>query len=295
MSKKRKMACFAMIGVVLVLGMEYVVAKAALEVTKPISLVVLKYAIGLICILIIKAIKDRRFFLRKRDIPYIVLCAIFGDILYYASEYSAMEYLPVSVITIILAFVPVVSLLLEVIIYKRRPSLLVVVLIIACVIGVCMVMGADIKEIISGNFMGYLLAFSAVILWNVYIFITKVLSDTYSALNLSMYQLSGAVIIGLPYLIMNFPEASVWTGSYTISILYLGIFSTAFGFLGYVYAVETLGVTPTALFNNMLPITATFFGWLILKETLTPLQFLGGAVVLICGSLVIWYKGKEAT
>lgn len=282
-----------MIAVVLVLGTEYVVAKTALEVTKPLSLVVLKYTIGLICILIIKAIKDRRFFLRKRDIPYIVLCAIFGDLLYYASEYSAMEYLPVSVITIILAFVPVVSILLEVIIYKKKPSLLVVALIVACVIGVCLVMGADMKEIISGNFVGYLFAFGAVILWNVYIFITKALSETYTALNLSMYQLAGAVIIGLPYLIMNFPEAAVWTGEYTISILYLGIFSTAFGFLGYVYAVETLGVTPTALFNNMLPIATTFFGWLILGETLTPLQFVGGGIVLVCGSLVIWFKGKE--
>jgi drug/metabolite transporter (DMT)-like permease len=43
----------------------------------------------------------------------------------------------------------------------------------------------------------------------------------------------------------------------------------------------------------MLPVTSTFFGWLCLGEMISPMQIVGGIVVVAAGSMVIWLKGKD--
>ena len=64
--------------------------------------------------------RDRKFYVRPRDIPFFIICSLTGEILYYFCEYSSMDYLPVSIITIILAFVPAVSIIAERVVFKKR-------------------------------------------------------------------------------------------------------------------------------------------------------------------------------
>ncbi|MDR1954202.1 MAG: EamA family transporter, partial [Clostridiales Family XIII bacterium] len=161
-------------------GFEYIAAKSALDACKPISLVCFKYSVGFIVLVIIKLARDRKLPFRKKDIPYFFVCAIFGDILYYGGEYGALAYLPVSIVTIVLAFVPAVSIIIEIFVYKRKPTVAIVLGIIVCAVGVGLVVGADFKALFAGRAIGYLLAFSAVISWNIYNFITAKLTDNYN-------------------------------------------------------------------------------------------------------------------
>ena len=75
-------------------------------------------------------------------------------------------------------------------------------------------------------------------------------------------------------------------------ILYLGTLSTGIGFIIQVRSLHILGPTVTAIFSNFLPVTTTLFGWLILKETILPVQVLGGAIVIAAGYIVIKEKGR---
>ena len=84
-------------------------AKNALEVFRPLNLMFFKYLGGLIVITLIKAVAERKFTIRKKDIIFFVMCSLTGQVLYYFCEYTAMEYIPVALITIILSFVPSIS------------------------------------------------------------------------------------------------------------------------------------------------------------------------------------------
>ncbi len=274
-------------------GLEYIAAKSALDAFKPLSLICIKYTIGLIFLIIIKIIVDRRFPLRARDIPILLICSLFGDVIYFGSEYGAMSYLPVSVITIILAFVPCVSVITELIIYKNRPTSLIIVGVLVSVVGVAMVIGADFTEIFQGKYIGYLLAFGAVISWNIYNFITKDLSERYNPLDLTLLQQVCAILLVLPYAIFNLPDLSVITTPVVVGVVYLGVISACIGFLIYVNAIKVIGPTPCALYSNFLPVTSTFFGWIMLGEYISLMQIMGGIVVIGSGALVIWQKGKE--
>jgi drug/metabolite transporter (DMT)-like permease len=276
-------------------GYEYIAAKAAMETVLPITLVFFKYIVAFVLLMAYKFLRDRHFPFRKKDIPFFFLCAIFGDIMYFAGEYGAMHYMPISLVTIILAFVPAVSIMLEFAIFKIRPTPIVVGGIIACIVGVGLVVGADFSALAGGRMIGYLLAFLSVVSWNIYNFITARLTGNYNPLDLTIYQLAAALIVALPYTVFNMPAPSAYNAELILSVLYLAIASSCFGFIVYVNSVRSLGITPSALFSNMLPVTSTFFGWLCLGEVIAPMQIIGGVVVVAAGSLVIYMKGKDGS
>ena len=114
---ERGLAHALMIFLVIAWGFDYVAAKWALELLPPGSLMFFKFALGFVFVWLIKVFLHKKWFMRKKDIPLFIACAIFGQVCYYECEYNAMALMPVALISIVLAFVPAVSIVLERIIY----------------------------------------------------------------------------------------------------------------------------------------------------------------------------------
>ncbi len=155
-----------------------------------------------------------------------------------------------------------------------------------------MVIGIDYRLLFQGRIFGYLMAFAAVIAWNAYNFLTASLHDRYRTATLTANQIICTCLMVFPYALHHLPDRGSLTVSIVVQILYLGIISTGIGFMIQVRALHVLGPTATAMFSNFLPITTTFFGWLILKETILPFQMAGGALVIAAGYIVIKEKGR---
>lgn len=290
--KSKKFVYCIMTLLVFMWGFEYVAAKEALRVLSPFTLIFYKYLIASTILLVIRLIQKRKFPLKKKHIITLVLCSICGEILYFGCEYSAMDYLPVSIISIILAFVPMLSIVLEIFISKKYPNLIIVIGIVICIIGVCMVIGFDVNELASGKIWGYLLAFGAVVFWNGYNFITEKLSDEYDPYDLTFMQLSCTVVLTIPFAFYNSPGLSELSPAVIGGVLYLSTISALIGFMIYVIAISVIGPTPCSLYSNFLPVTAALFGWIFLGETLSGIQMLGGVIIIGSGAVVIWQKGK---
>jgi len=274
-------------------GYEYILAKNVLVIMHPLSLVFYKYGLAFLFMFLIKLFKDRRNPIKKKHIPMYFLCALFGEVLYFAGEYGAINYLPVSIVTILLTFVPVLSILIEWALYKRKPRIGVVFGALVCIVGVSFVVGPDIAEIVSGAGIGYILASMSVISWNVYNFITERLTKSYLTFDLTLIQLGASALVCMPYALTHIPPISAFDSTIIFSILYLATIASMLGFVIYLNSLNSIGVTPTTLFSNMLPITTTFFGYIFLGEMIEPMQIIGGIVVVASGSVVIYLKGKE--
>lgn len=291
-SEKRKMYLL-MILLVISWGMEYSFAKQALELIEPITLLFLKYIIGFFLLLIFKLRLEGKGFIRKKDIPIFFLCALFGDIGYFYSEYKAMSFLPVSLITIVLAFVPVISILIERIVYKRPVTRKIMLGILVSILGILLIIGVDFTYLGQGKMLGYLLSFGAVIMWNIYNFITASLHRKYESLTLTLNQIICALLLSWPYALTHLPDWKAVSPPIFAGVLYLGIISTALCFVIMVKALHILGPTVTAIFSNFLPVTSTFFGWLFLREMISPIQILGGIIVIAAGFFVIKEKSFQ--
>jgi drug/metabolite transporter (DMT)-like permease len=270
-------------------GLEFIIAKRALGYFDPMSLVFLKYGVAFFVLVSVKLIVDRRINIKKRHIIPMFVCSLFGDVIYYACEYRALSYVPVAVLTIILSFVPLLSVLIEWGFFGRRPSLLMVAGIIICVFGIALVIGVDLSRL-RGGYPGYILGGIAILSWNMYNFFTESLADDFSVLDLTLYQNICTVIMLLPYIAFHPPALASAPAAAIGGVLYLGTVSGALGFFIYVNAISVLGSTPCALFSTFMPVSAAFFGLILLKERLTPLQLAGGAVVIAAACVVLRQK-----
>jgi drug/metabolite transporter (DMT)-like permease len=270
-------------------GLEYIVAKRALEVFAPLTLVFFKYAVAFVVLMPVKLIVNRRIRVRKKHIIPLFVCALFGDVIYYATEYQALSYRSVAVLTILLSFVPLLSSLIEWRLFGRRPSPLMIVGVFACVLGIALVIGIDLRQL-RGAPIGYALGLVAVLSWNIYNFFTEKLADAFAVLDLTLYQIACTLILMAPYMVANPPTLAEVTPTATLGAVYLGVVSCALGFFVYVNALSVLGATPCALYSTFMPVTAAFFGWVLLKETLSPLQIAGGAIVIVSAALVLRQK-----
>ncbi len=289
---KKKIMYFLMVILILSWGLEYSIAKHALEALEPMTLLFFKYSTGIIILFFIKLKLEGRKFIRKKDIPMFILCALFGQVGYFYAEYKAMSFLPVSLITIVLAFVPVLSILVDWVLFKKRATKKIVVGIFISIVGIVLIIGVDFDMLAQGRLYGYVLAFSAVVLWNVYNFTTASLHEKYGSITLSFNQVLCALLMIWPYALSHLPEWESVTPSIIGGVLYLGLFSAAIGFVIQVKALYVLGPTVTAVFSNFLPVTTTFFGRILLKETILPLQMIGGAIVIAAGYFVIKERGR---
>lgn len=281
-----------MVFLVISWGFDYVPAKWGLEIMEPLTLLFIKYVLGVIVALGIKIFKGNRNLIRKKDLPIFIICALFGEVIYFYCEYSAMNYIPIALLTIILGFVPVVSVLIERVLFKRRPNAKIVIGIVFCIIGICLVLGADLKVLFEGRIFGYVLAFGAVFSWNAYNFITASLSE-YDSLTVSCTQMLCTICLCAPLAIHSgFPALAEYSPQLIAGLLWIGVFDAGIGFIIVVYSLQKLGPTISALYSDFLPVSTAFFGAVLLHETITPLQVIGGIIVIAAGFVVIREKGR---
>jgi drug/metabolite transporter (DMT)-like permease len=270
-------------------GLEYIVAKKALEDIEPLTLVFFKYGVAFLLLAPIKFAINRRIAVRGKHLLPLFVCALFGDIIYYAAEYRALSYVSVAVLTILLSFVPLLSILIEWGFFGRRPSLLMIAGVLVCILGIALVIGVDFRQL-RGSSLGYALGGVAILAWNIYNFFTEKLTDAFRVLDLTLYQVVCTLVLLAPYMIANPPALASLTPAALGGALYLGVVSCALGFFIYVNALSVLGATPCALFSTFMPVTAAFFGWILLKEALRPLQLAGGAIVIASACAVLRQK-----
>jgi drug/metabolite transporter (DMT)-like permease len=278
---------------VVIWSLDFVIAKVALETLGTLPLMFYKYLISAALMFLIWMAKERGSFIRKKDIVLLVVTVLFGEILYMYSEFTAMDFMPLSLISIIIAFVPAVSIMVEKALYKRRPGRKTIIGIIVCIFGVALIIGIDWQVLLQGRLIGYLLTFFCVLSWNIYNFVTVSLHERYTSLTLTFNQLLCTALILLPFALRTSQPLTDFTPALFGGILYLGALSSGICFLIAVKSLQVLGPTTTALFSNFIPIGVTFFGWLILGETIAPLQLVGGVIVIASGYVVIKEMGRR--
>lgn len=90
----------------------------------------------------------------------------------------------------------------------------------------------------------------------------------------------------------------VWRGSIpsididqALGLAYLGIFPSVIALLFYNSAIGDIGPTQAAVFLNLLPVFTMLGAWLLLGETITPIQIVGSLVVI--GGVLLTMRGRR--
>lgn len=293
-NNNKALANVLMVFLVCVWGMEYIAAKTSQTAFDTMTIVFMKYTLAILVVTVMKLVTGSQSPIRKRDIPLFIACSLLGQVMYFYCEYKAMNYMPVGLITVVLAFLPICSLFTEWALYNRRPTGKMLVGVLFCIMGVALIIGVDIEAVLNGQFIGYLLCCIALFFWNAYNFVAESLTDRYDQFSLTFNQMLCTILITLPMGLAQFPGFSAFDDPKIImSVCFQGLICSGFGFSIYMFSLKKLGSTTMAVYNNFLPVTTAILGWLLLGEVLAGLQIAGMAITIIAGFIVIKEKANQ--
>ncbi len=275
-------------------GGMYVVVKVVVSVIPPLELVWLRYLVAMIALLVIGLITKQNWRIRKRDIMLIVAIGFIGYAISIVAQEIGTMLSTAQMGAIITSSTPVFMVIFAWLILKERVTLKQGISIVLATMGVFLIIGVGNFEL-SSKLGGIALLIAALTWALMSVLVMRVPSD-YSQIVIITYSILVALILLTPFVLPRLPDLDmaqlahpkIWGG-----ILYLGVVSTAGGFLLWNRGLQLLNVSSGGLFFFFQPLVGTFLGWLLLEETIG-VMFWIGATLILTGVLFVIMEKKRA-
>lgn len=274
-----KVYYLAMMGSVVLWGGTFIATKLAYEMYTPIQVGGIRPLVAAILFWVVRKIKKDNETIDAIDRKRLVGSAFLGITLCMMFQNIGISMTSVSNAALIVASFPAITMLLEVFIYRVKPTPTKIIGITMSIVGV-----AILSQIsLDGNstaVWGNLMMVGAGIFWAFYNFLTVSLVNKYSTMTITYYQMLYGAVLFIPFILL---EGSAWnapTLSPTASVLYLGICGSMLAFLFYNKGLRKLSASVAVSFLNLVPVVALFLSVIVLRERISFMQLLGGAVVI---------------
>lgn len=274
---KTRRATLAGVLVATIWGLTFLSIKVSVRELGPMTLAASRFVVACLLLPLIARIAKQSLAVKARDIPLLALGGLVGVTLYFWCENNGVMLLSASEASIIVGTIPIITLLLEMVVYRSSPAPRVWAGIILSFIGVALIVLRSGSA--SSSPEGYLFMAGAALAWPAYGFLTKPLSGRYPLLAVTFWQLFFGMLFCLPLAALEgparFPSLLV-----SLNVLYLGVFGSALGYLLYVIMLEAIGAGRSSVFINLIPVVSVAAAFLLLGERLSLLQAAGGLVAI---------------
>jgi len=277
-------------------GGSFVLTKHLLTDFNPITINFLRCVIAsLVFVAFCVVVFKKGFIIAKKDLKYFIGLAFFEPFIYFIFETYSLKFCDASVVSVIIATIPLFVALMAVIIFKEKLSKLNFFGVFISISGIIVMLFPTFSHA-DFRIFGILLAFGAVFSTIGYNYFLKKIPTTYSPIVVITWQ----NILGM---LAFFPLLFVVNDSETVALQYhalgdtqnlsflmlLSIFCSTIAFILYISAMRTLGLARANIFVNLIPVMTAVIAFYILKEEITLYKILGIATV-ISGVFLVQYK-----
>ena len=214
----------------------------------------------------------------KKEIPILFISGAaigFNWILLF----EAYKYTTVSIATLSYYFAPVIVTLVCPILFKEKMGAKQWLCFAMSTLGIALITGFDISS--GGNhFIGILLGLSAACLYASVILLNKYIKKT-GDIHRTLLQFLATSVVLTPYVLLtdgiNITSLNLkgW-----IFLLAVGLIHTGITYCMYFSSLKSLTGQQTAILSYIDPLVAVLISVFILKESITPVQILGGILIL---------------
>jgi drug/metabolite transporter (DMT)-like permease len=280
-------------GAVLFWGSSFAATKVALDSFSPMAVIWLRMTVASLAFAPFWRRVPKPDY-RKGDWKLLALAGLLVPCLYYLFEGYAVLFTTSSQAGVISAIVPLlVAVGAWVFLHERLTTRSVVAIALSLAGVTALSLGGTAQASAPNPLLGNVLEFLAMVCVAGSMLAIKHLTARYSPWLLTGMQAAVGVVFFLPGLMQlgSVSLSSVPPVAW-VSVVYLGVAVTLGAFGLYNTALSMMPSNRAALAINLVPAVALIVGWLVLGETLTPVQLVACAVIV--GAVVLGETGRES-
>lgn len=271
--------------VALIWGVNFSVVKVVLDELSPLALNALRFPLAAIALgLAVRAIPGP-VLPHRDDVGRVVALGLIGNVVYQLCFIYGLDWTLAGNASLLLATTPAWTLVLSSAVGHERPTAAAVTGLVATVVGIGLVVlgRGDALSLGGSSLAGDLLMLGASVLWATYTVAGRGPVRRYGPLRMTTWALwvgtPVLVLMGIPSLLdadLSAVSPGGWAG-----VVYAGLLSIGLAYLLWYRGVQRLGNSRTAVYANLVPVTALLTAWLWLGEVPTGLQLIGAGVILL--------------
>lgn len=278
-------AHLALFSVALIYGANYTIAKFVLDdgYIKPLGFILLRIVTGMILFIIIHQvfIKEK---IKRKDIPLLVLCGLFGAAINQMFFFMGLEKTTPINASLIMTTTPIMVLLIGSVMLKEKITSRKVlgVLIGACGAVILILYGQKLNFNRNGMLGDFMVMINA-ISYAIYLVLVKYLMKKYHPITVVKWVFVFGAIFAFPFGIGQLSEIewASFTSWVWIAVAYVLIFTTFFAYLLNAFALKTVQASTASTYIYLQPLLATMIAVLVASDHLAPLKVISGILIFI--------------
>lgn len=215
----------------------------------------------------------------KKEIPLLVLSGVamgFNWILLF----EAYKYTTVSVATLSYYFAPVIVTIACPILFKEKMGIKQWICFIMSTLGIVLITGIGDLSQGSSHIKGILFGLGAASLYATVILLNKFIKNV-DGIHRTFLQFLSAIAVLVPYVLLT-DGVNLYTLNTKgwIFLLIVGLVHTGITYCLYFSSLKELPGQKSAILSYIDPLVAVLVSVVVLKETMTPMQIIGGILIL---------------
>ncbi|TBH20885.1 DMT family transporter [Thermus thermamylovorans] len=223
----------------------------------------------------------RQVRVEPKDLPALLLFGLVGVALFYGAYQLAVGYGGAALASVLLYTAPAWVALLSFLVLKEPLDRLGLLAVALTLLGVALMGlggGSGVRAGPLALFFGLLSGFT----YALYYIFGKLYLPRYATPTLFLYALPVGALGLLP-----FAEFAPLSREALLALLFLGAFSTYGAYLAYYAGLRRLPATRASVVATLEPVVANLFAFLLFREVLSPLGYLGACLVLLAVLLTV--------
>ncbi|MDF2367598.1 DMT family transporter [Sneathiella sp.] len=273
-----------LIGAVLAWGINFPIAKYALDFMDPFTFSATRYLAASILLFGVLLVKNTAIGISAKEAGMLIIIGLLSVTLFQGGWAYGLSLTSASKASVLITTSPIFGALISAVM-GNRPGSKAWIGIFLSFLGVAVVINNSLTEITfnAGSIVGDMLIVGASMMWALYTYVSGPLVAKRGPLLVTAWAtLFGSItlnLIGFPSLIEQ-----NWTAIPTLGWLSwasTALFGAALAFVWYCAGIARLGVTKGMVYSFFIPVVAILSSVILLDEVITPIQIFGAVIVLV--------------
>jgi drug/metabolite transporter (DMT)-like permease len=285
MVRPRALAYLEVTFTVIIWGASFIATKVAVREATPSTVVWLRFAIGVIVLGIVVAVRHQFSFPNRRELGYFALLGFLGITFHQWLQSNGLVTAQASTTAWIVATTPVFMALLSWLFLREKLRWVQISGIVLASLGVLLVVSkGNFRELLGGNFgtPGDFLIMISAPNWAVFSILSRRGLQRHQATQMMLFVMAIGWLFSSVLFFSGAGPADIghltWKG--WLSVGFLGIFCSGLAYIAWYDALQAVPASQIGAFLYIEPLVAVIVAWGVLGESLMISSLIGGVVIL---------------